>query len=119
MGFREVLSDDLAAKRQLIRTNLSAHRAPDCEQRRPIFGAGLAARFGSLGDSELRSIGAVAVPKLDQKIVALEERLQRLKQQHKQSEARRRTRELGRSCSPESNRGCWKNRFCGDGLKRG
>jgi hypothetical protein len=104
MGFREVLSDDLAAKRQLIRTNLSAHRSPDCEQRRPIFGAGLAARFGSLGDSELRSIGAVAVPKLDQKIVALEERLQRLKQQHKQSEARRRTRESRRSRHDEARR---------------
>jgi len=36
------------------------------------------------------------VPKLDQKIVALEERLQRLKQQHKQSEARRRTKESRR-----------------------
>jgi hypothetical protein len=42
MGFREVLSADPAAKRQLIRTNLSAHRSPLCEQRRPIFGAGLA-----------------------------------------------------------------------------
>jgi hypothetical protein len=37
------------------------------------------------------------VPKLDQTIVALEERLQRLKQQHKQSEARRQTRDSRRS----------------------
>jgi hypothetical protein len=37
------------------------------------------------------------VPKLDHRIIALEERLQRLKQQHRQSEARRRTRESRRS----------------------
>jgi hypothetical protein len=47
---------------------------------------------------------SVSMPKLDQKIVALEERLQRLKQQHKQSEARRRTRELRRSRQDEARR---------------
>src|SRR6202158_4960016 len=54
--------------------------------------------------SELRSIGAVGVQKLDQKIIALEERLQRPKQQHKQSEARRRTRESRRSGQDEARR---------------
>ena len=50
------------------------------------------------------SIGAVAVPKLDQKIVALEERLQRLKQQHKQTQARRRTKQSRRSRQDEARR---------------
>jgi hypothetical protein len=44
------------------------------------------------------------VPKLDHRIIALEERLQRLKQQHRQSEARRRTRESRRSRQDEGRR---------------
>jgi hypothetical protein len=60
--------------------------------------------FGNLGHGRSRSIGVVSVPKLDQKIVALEERLQRLKQQHKQSEVRRRTREARRARQDEARR---------------
>ena len=44
------------------------------------------------------------MPKLDQKIVALEERLRRLKQHRKQSEARRRTKESRRSRQDEARR---------------
>jgi hypothetical protein len=44
------------------------------------------------------------VPKLDHRIIALEERLQRLTQQHRQSEARRRTRESRRSRQDEGRR---------------
>ncbi len=44
------------------------------------------------------------MPKLDHRIIALEERLQRLKQQHRQSEARRRTRESRRSRQDEGRR---------------
>jgi hypothetical protein len=44
------------------------------------------------------------VPRLDHRIIALEERLQRLKQQHRQSEARRRTRESRRSRQDEGRR---------------
>src|ERR1019366_8830586 len=53
---------------------------------------------------KVSSIGVVAVPKLDHRIIALEERLQRLKQQHRQSEARRRTRESRRSRQDEGRR---------------
>ncbi len=44
------------------------------------------------------------MPRLDHRIIALEERLQRLKQQHRQSEARRRTRESRRSRQDEGRR---------------
>jgi hypothetical protein len=44
------------------------------------------------------------VPRLDHRIIALEERLQRLTQQHRQSEARRRTRESRRSRQDEGRR---------------
>jgi hypothetical protein len=57
--------------------------------------------FGDAGRESGRaaswSIGAVVALTLDHEIVALEERHQRLKQQHKQSEARRRTRESRRA----------------------
>lgn len=44
------------------------------------------------------------MPRLDHRIIALEERLQRLTQQHRQSEARRRTRESRRSRQDEGRR---------------
>jgi len=47
---------------------------------------------------------AVDMPKLDQKIVSLEERLQRLKQEHRQFEARRRKRESRQTKHDEARR---------------
>jgi hypothetical protein len=54
-----------------------------------------------LGEAMLQSVGML---KIDQKIAALEERLQRLKQQHRKSETRRRTRETRRSRQDEARR---------------
>ena len=47
---------------------------------------------------------SVSMPKLDQKIAAIEERLQRLKLQHKLSETRRRARETRRTRQAEARR---------------
>lgn len=47
---------------------------------------------------------AAGMPKLDQKTVALEERLQRLKQEHRQFEVRRRTRESRRCRQDDARR---------------
>src|ERR1019366_5040229 len=64
---------------------------------------------------KVSSIGVVAVPKLDHRIMALEERLQRLQQQHRQSDARPRAAGHDRAARLLQGRG-QSRRLCTQGL---